>query len=344
MGRWIATGSLATAHTRITRRRCAQQLVLVAGGHDSNLISASAELYDSASGNGRRPATSPRLAGLHTATLLPNGQVLVAGGFRSTALFNRARNCTIRSPEPGLRPATSTPHALHTATLLPNGKVLVAGGLQRQPFSLATAEFYEPATGDWTATGSLDTARDPHTATLLPNDQVLVAGGNGNNGSLAARNCTIRPPGVEGDRQPRHGTRTKHGNAAAQRKVLVAGGRSQRLYLVARKSTIRRPGMDCNRQPQHNARFSHGDAAAQRQVLVAGGIDSDAIAPRARNCTIRPTVLGQRPVISTRYGGITRRRCCPTARCSSPGDRASATLFLAARNSTQHRLLRPRPP
>ena len=67
----------------------------------------------------------------------------------------------------------------HTATLLPNGKVLVAGGVVTAAILLASAELYDPATGTWTATGSLNTARYYHTATLLPNGKVLVAGGDG---------------------------------------------------------------------------------------------------------------------------------------------------------------------
>src|SRR5207244_841009 len=59
----------------------------------------------------------------------------------------------------------------------PNGKVLVAGGWNTISGYLTSAELYDPASGTWTVTGSLNTARDGHTATLLPNGKVLVAGG-----------------------------------------------------------------------------------------------------------------------------------------------------------------------
>jgi galactose oxidase-like protein len=63
----------------------------------------------------------------------------------------------------------------HTATLLPDGMVLIAGGKNGVP--LASAELYDPASGTWTATGSLvANARQTHTATLLLDGGVLVAG------------------------------------------------------------------------------------------------------------------------------------------------------------------------
>src|SRR5881409_1308320 len=57
--------------------------------------------------------------------------------------------------------------------------VLVAGGIDTKFNVLASAELYDPASGTWTATGSLNTARVAHTATLLPSGMVLVAGGSG---------------------------------------------------------------------------------------------------------------------------------------------------------------------
>ncbi len=115
----------------------------------------------------------------HTATLLQNGMVLIAGG--------RSGNNTLSSAElynPATGNFTLTGSLLnarcdHSATLLQNGKVLIAGGYyvgNGLPV-LASAELYDPATGIFSATGSLGTARYGHSATLLTDGKVLVAGG-----------------------------------------------------------------------------------------------------------------------------------------------------------------------
>src|SRR5215217_4663884 len=120
----------------------------------------------------------------HTATLLPNGMVLVAGGFgpvrASAELYDPASGTW--TPTDNL----NTARAQHTATLLPNGMVLVAGGFDSNVNASASAELYDPASGTWMPTGSLNTARTTHTATLLPNGMVLVAGGFGASGDLAS--------------------------------------------------------------------------------------------------------------------------------------------------------------
>ena len=69
----------------------------------------------------------------------------------------------------------------HTATLLPSGEVLVVGGIgaiNSQAPCLATAELYNPATGQWKMTGTMSTARFSQGMALLQNGQVLVAGGD----------------------------------------------------------------------------------------------------------------------------------------------------------------------
>ena len=116
----------------------------------------------------------------HTATLLPNGKVLVAGGYNGSSILASAE---LYDPASGAWSLTGSLAAARTApaaTLLPNGKVLVAGGASADgSVFLASAELYDPASGTWSATGSMATARRAHTATLLPNGKVFVTGGYG---------------------------------------------------------------------------------------------------------------------------------------------------------------------
>jgi len=122
------------------------------------------------------PMSTARAA--HTATLLPNGKVLVAGG--DNIPYNYPFSAELYDPVTGTWTTTgslNTPRDFHTATLLTNGQVLVAGGFCYGLGVLASAELYDPASGTWTTTGSLNNAREFHAATLLTNGLVLVEGG-----------------------------------------------------------------------------------------------------------------------------------------------------------------------
>src|SRR5947207_3072537 len=90
--------------------------------------------------------TSPRQN--HTATLLPNGQVLVAGGRAGTNIFSSAELFDPASGTWSLTSSMGFQRAWHAATLLPSGKVLVTGGYDASN-ALATEEVYDPATGLW---------------------------------------------------------------------------------------------------------------------------------------------------------------------------------------------------
>jgi N-acetylneuraminic acid mutarotase len=116
----------------------------------------------------------------HTATLLPNGKVLVAGGTdgRGTVLASAELYDPVKDRWTSAG-AMSETRIDHTATLLPSGKVLVAGGLV-MPYpgpSLASAELYDPSTNGWSMAAPMIESRTRHTATLLPDGRVLLVGG-----------------------------------------------------------------------------------------------------------------------------------------------------------------------
>jgi N-acetylneuraminic acid mutarotase len=120
-----------------------------------------------------------------TATVLPDGNVLVAGGFNGGAL-------TTVEVYDRLTGTWSTTNPLpvgcfyHTATLLPNGRVLIIAGQDNSGFSLGNTEAYDSAAADSTPTGSMQVARFLQSATLLPIGQVLSEGGQGTNSYLAS--------------------------------------------------------------------------------------------------------------------------------------------------------------
>jgi uncharacterized protein (TIGR03437 family) len=164
----------------------------------------------------------------HTATLLPNGKVLLTGGVSED--FGTFRVAELYDPLTGTFTATgsmTTPRAEHTATLLPDGTVLIAGG--QYIGAMASAEIYNPATGTFSSIGNMTTSRTGHTATLLPNGTVLLAGG----GSASAEIYN-----------PATGTFSFTGNMAASRfwqaatllpdgTILVTGGVSDARVALA---------------------------------------------------------------------------------------------------------------
>ncbi|HUP70619.1 MAG TPA: kelch repeat-containing protein [Acidimicrobiales bacterium] len=144
-----------------------------------------AEIYEHAGRSWRAAESMATARFAHTATALPDGRVLVAGGQDDQG--NAVATAEVY--DPGADPSDdswapagslSTPRFSHTATLLPDGRVLVAGGAvteEQRYVPLAGAEIFDPRTGAWVSAGPMAVPRENHTATVLDGHRVLVAGG-----------------------------------------------------------------------------------------------------------------------------------------------------------------------
>lgn len=167
---------LATSNMQLNNK-----VLLVGGNSGSGTISA-VYLFDPAQSAFSTLASMPSAREGHTATVLPNGNLLVAGGKNGTTILGTA---VLFNPSsgPGAWTTTgsmTTPRQGHTATVIPsmivaNGQVLVAGG-SNSTGTLSSAEFFN-GTSTWTSTAAMVAPSQGHTATVLPNGAILVAGG-----------------------------------------------------------------------------------------------------------------------------------------------------------------------
>ena len=174
------------------------------------------------------PMLEPRSG--QTATLLPDGKVLIAGGmrrnqdlYRSAELYDPATDKFQPTGEMAER------RVGHIAVLLRSGKVLIAGGWVGYG-GTDSAELYDPATGKFTAIAKITVRRGRPCATMLANGDVLITGGDdhaGPDGHLASAEVFRRPP----SRSRRPGRcmmpAGAHSNMLNDGRVLIAGGKGE---------------------------------------------------------------------------------------------------------------------
>jgi WD40 repeat protein len=260
--------------------------VLIAGGSDNSIDLkplASAELYDPATGKFSPTGSMARARYDHTATLLQDGRILVAGGFGSSGEF--LASAELYDPATGKFSPTGSmtrPRSDHTATLLADGRVLIVGGsenlgVQKAKAALASAELYDPKTGKFVTTGSMLTGRSAgQAATLLADGLVLVAGGN-------ASYVQEEPLASAELYDPKTGSFHKTGSMAEARdshtatllpdgRVLVAGGDDSTAELYDPEvGVFGSTGSMIVERASHSATL-----LADGRVLMAGGANNPA--------------------------------------------------------------------
>jgi len=188
-----SSGSMAEERRQHTATLLNNGKVLIAGGFSNNtgsITRSSAELYDPATGTFSSAGTMSTARLDHTASLLSDGRVLIAGGdilcispgcgfpnvFATAELYDPATNAFSATG------SMATARLKHTATVLPSGLVVISGGETPdadnfQDIPTASIEIYDPTTGTFSPGGSMIIARYSHTATLLDNGQILFTGG-----------------------------------------------------------------------------------------------------------------------------------------------------------------------
>lgn len=238
--RWSRAAPLHFGRAQHTATRLADGRVLVTGGvapastgDDARFVAlASAEVYEPRRNTWTELAPMADARASHTATLLPDGSVLVVGGARE----QRVELASVERFEPQrgrFQPLLPLliPRAQHAAVGLPDGSVVVLGGRARRaglhgPVSqvLDAAERFVPATQTWQLLPSMSEARQ-RPAALAQGDEVLVIGGQTGTSStnlieawaLGARAWAHRP-GLAMGRSGHTATRLSAGD------VLVVGG------------------------------------------------------------------------------------------------------------------------
>jgi N-acetylneuraminic acid mutarotase len=204
-GKWSLTGNLSETRVGHTATLLQEGKVLVAGGcgdEECFSILGSAELYDPNTETWSITGSPNTSRDTCTLTMLPSGNVLLTGG-DGQSVPSTLNTAELYNPATGRWSYTGgflNRRGGETVTLLSSGQVLVVGGYLYDSFNpphvevFNSAELYDPATGKWNTTASLNTARSSHTATLLSDGKVLIVGGYDGRDNL--RSAELYDPGI----------------------------------------------------------------------------------------------------------------------------------------------------
>jgi hypothetical protein len=294
-GAFAYTGTMAVQRYAQTATQLANGDVLITGGftYDKSTCSDldpspavnSAELYSYTAGSFQLTGSMTEERGGHTATLLADGKVLIAGGGKTndgpSQLGDGSSSAEVFDPATGTFTLIGNMTAARvgqTATLLTDGRVLITGGWTSSS-PIATAELYDPLTGAFSPTGNMTSARGAHSATLLRDGRVLIIGGATDQTDAGSNTAELYDPNagsflatgpMEVARRLHTATLLPNGT------VVVVGGGSQvaEIYNPATNSFSMAGITEFDRSGHSATLLQNGN------VIVVGGFDlQDSLSP-----------------------------------------------------------------
>lgn len=200
---WSAVGALTLKRAGHTSTLLPDGRVLLTGGFSQQGSvgwQRSTDLYDPKTQTWTAGTNMPASRSGHTADLLANGKVLVAGGnggapANSAILFDPAANGGAGAWSPTSNTLTAGRYQ-HRSVVLASGKVLLVSGRDGTASSkeLASAELYDPSANAWSSGGALTAAAYDHGVALLPGGKVLAFGGTNSSSSVVHSNGQLYDP------------------------------------------------------------------------------------------------------------------------------------------------------
>ena len=297
----LATPSSVTPSGSMSSPRAAHSATLLASGEvfiaggcaidscEMDARGATTELFDPATGRFRAGPRLLRPRVSHSALRLPDGRVLIAGGWlggrptASTELFDPRQNAVAAGP------SMTTARGGFAVAPLGRGRFLFTGGTNGSRI-VRTAEIFDATTGRFRRTGEMRSPRAIHVATLMRGGRVLLTGGEARDLVLssteiydARRGRFLRGPSLTVNRYKHAAVPLRDGG------VLVVGGSDGRDF-NGRYASVERLAPGAARFARAGrmaeARFKLPDAVVRlpsgRVVIAGGGSRVELYDPRTR--------------------------------------------------------------